>query len=376
MKNQVVGVEIGSGAVRIVTAIPDRFPIVTGVHHLPFHGLRHGALEEQQVLVATLLKDFVKQHDLVGLPTVFSVPSEFASLYWTKLPKVRREELAELAIYKLKDQLVGDSSDLSVGVVPVSVDEHDNYESLVISIPKGLVRERADAIIESGLVPAGCELEAQSLLRLMQHDLESMSSLARQMSMTLVDIGLERTRFLVMQNLRLQFVRGIRFGARRVLEAIAEQGGFSEVEAAEILDSGKAKLTLTAQLEVEHNGNHVTYDLKEPMESLIRELQRLSSYFRTLKSDRSYSGILERLVLAGELVSVEGFAEFIGKMMHTRIQLINPFDAARLEIDIDQLDSVSKTPHRFAVATGLALSPYTLKKENSHGRRATDAIAA
>lgn len=355
-----LGIEFAGTQLRLVATDSSRFDSILTAQTIFLSQPFDSSSGEE---VVGLLQGFVKRNRLEGCNTNFSVPSEQAKFIWTKLPNVRHSELADLATFKLKDQLPLGIEGTSVGVVPFD-SLGDQVEALVIAVPKASVLDRANLIRKVGLTPVGCEVEAQSLLRVAQRDLRSMSALFRQLSMTLVDIGPECTRFIVMQDQRVQFVRTVKFGSNRLVKSASAALGISPELVEIAINSGSAWVDGFSNLHLEIDGRWVEVDGTTALEQLYKELRRLVTYFRNMRTDRSYSGLLERLILSGELVSIKGFSEAVARTMGTRTHAMNPFLGAALEMDSAELSHVIAAPHRYAVSTGLALANYTTKKEN------------
>lgn len=364
-----IGVEFATGGLRVVSVSRDRSPTIE--HAQAF---RTGT----DALALEGLQAFVHRVGAKGAPAVFSVPSDLAAIHWIRIPHTVEGDLTEIAAYKLRDQLPLGTAGTAIGVIPMRQIEGEQVDAMVIAVPKSIVSERALLLESVGLKAIGCEIEAQSLLRITSSKLEQSGALVDQMSMTLVDIGLERTRFIVVQDSRLQFVRTVKFGANRLVQPIAEQLGVDLPTAHALLDQRSTVLLPNLELELDYSGQRVSVDASPAMEALFKELRRLLTYFRTLRHERSYSGLLERLLLSGELVSTQGLADVVGKTIGMRVLPLNPLEQVRLAVQGPELNSLAATPTRFAIATGLALSPYhdPNQKEKTSNARSLDHAAA
>lgn len=349
-----VGIEFAHSGLRIAA--------VELGHHLVVKALQSFVSSSEQES-ASLLKGFVKRTGLRGASATFSIPCDQATLHWTKLPHVDREELTEIAQFKLREHFSRPMEDMALGVVPFESSGQDQIEALVIAVPKELVALRAELVEDAGLNPFACEIEAQSLIRIAQREMANVETMFRQMSMTIIDLGTERTRFIVVQNRRVQFIRTVKFGSNRLVSLVANTLDVSQVRAQSLIDQRSTKIDSEMRLYVDVDGEVEVIDVTAAMESLFKELRRLITYFRTLRSDRSYRGLMERLILSGDLVSIEGFSETVGKVIGIRTQCLNPLMGARFNIETPDLTPLAAAPHRFTIALGLALSPYTQQQE-------------
>lgn len=349
MSRERIGIEFGNGGVRVAAIRPGSRPVVTALQSFT-------AATDQLSIEA--LKGFVSRTKLKGAPATFSVPSDLATLHWTKLPNVPLPEMAEIATFKLREHFAKNMDELALGVVPFQATDDDLVEALVIAVPKEIVALRAQIVESADLDPVACEIEAQALLRIAQSEMASAGALFKQMSMTIVDLGAERTRFVVVQNRRVQFIRTVKFGSNRLVKVVAESLSITFDHAQLLIDQRSTFLSPDLQLQLTSGDERVWVDVSAAMESLFKELRRLTTYFRTLRADRSYRGLMERLVLSGELVSIRGFTETVGKSIGIGTQELSPMVGARLDLETPDLALLASAPHRFTVAVGLALSPY------------------
>ena len=345
-----VGIEFAYGGLRLSAVSHERIPVVTALQSFSV---------SSDLEVPDALKGFVARTGLKGAPTTYSVPSDLATLHWTKLPRVSRAELGEIAQFKLREHFSRPMEDMALGVVPFELVGDDQIEALVIAVPKEIVASRAQLIDRAGLEPVACEIEAQSLIRIAQREMAAVGSMFRQMSMTIIDLGAERTRFVVVQNRRVQFIRTVKFGSNRLVSLVASALEVSQDQAQFYVDQRSTSIDTDLQLRLDFDGELRLVDVTPAMESLFKELRRLITYFRTLRSDRSYRGLMERLILSGDLVSTRGFPETVGKTIGIRTQELNPLHGARISIDAPDLTPLASSPHRFTIALGLALSPYS-----------------
>ncbi len=344
-----VGIEFTPSELRIAVLEGDSHPVVSGLGLVQLPDAVNPALP---------LKAYVKRSGLDGALTTFSVPSDQALFHWLRLPRAPLDELHALAQFRLRDAVTRSTDNLTLAVVPFEVVSEDQIDCLVIGAPQELVTQRAEQVAAAGLKPYACEVEAQALLRVAQRNFADVSSLFRQLSMTIVDFGRERTRFIVVQNRRIQFVRSVKFGSNRLVSSLAQTLGIPELEAQVVYDQSSTVLNGDLTLSVNLGGEVQNIDVSVPMESLFKELRRLITYFRTLRADRSYRGLMERLILSGEMVSTEGFSEVVGKTIGISIHELNPFHGACLALNGADISALAQTPHRFTVALGHAQSHY------------------
>ncbi len=356
-----VGIDICSQHLRIVVTDSIERSVVTDIAEVP---IIQNSGETAEQATTRSLKGFVSQRKLQGSEAIFSVPSDAAQYIWSTLPKCKAAELNEVARFRLRQRLPLGVNGTAVGAVSFGDIDDNQIEAFVIAAPMDIVAERARIVKRSDLIPVGAEVEPQALLRVVANDFGNKSALVKQLSMTVIEVGEHRTRFVVMQNQRLQFVRSVRFGSRKFCESLANESGYTVDQVAGAVRSGFAKINSDLKIELWIEDQSVQINARPAMESLFKELSRLITYFRSLKNDRSYTGLLERLVLTGLLVSIEGFAEVVNAQMGLRTHALDPFSGRNLVVNAEDLEHALTAPHRFTVAVGLAVSPYSLNLNN------------
>lgn len=334
--------------------------------------------DESVETLAGALKAYIRARGLSGARTTFNIPAEQSQFHFANLPDVGRDERPEIAKFKLKSK-IENIEQYALSVAPIA--QHGDHEvrSLVFVAPREVVEARRKWVEQAGLEPIGCEIEAQSLVRIAANDPESTGSLFDDLSMTLIDIGFTRTRFVVLQNQNLQFVRTVKFGLNRVADEIAESVGISREQALRLLDNPGAFLDDNLMLRCTDGLDWYAVPVADALESLLKELKRLTTYFRSMNRNRSHSGLLERMILSGELGHVGGFAPTIGRKLGVQVRTLNPLRGRHLVLDEGEFHHASGLSSRFTLAYGLATAPYAASPDqewNGHERRTPQPTSA
>ncbi len=354
-----VGLEFGSGLIRLVVVehqrSGERTLVSVDTYSLPEAIDRDGRIVDEKVVVQTL-KQWATQRKMVGASLVFAIPNENCQIAWLKLPDVSGSELISVARYKLKKQFPRMSDRAVVAVAQPNGPEH---ESILIGAERGLVDERANLVLKAGLHPVGAESEAQSILRVIDGHLQGSGSIPEQASVTLVHIGQERTQFMVVKEGRLNFMRTVKVGHERFETLVSKTLECSREEAQAHLYSPNSWL-LNRRMIASMNESFEPIDAEEPMESLTKEFRRLIHYFRSIHPDRSYAGILDRMILLGRITTLRGFAPSLADLIGVRLELLNPLVGLQIALESDGFLSLQQQSSMYTVALGLAQSPYGL----------------
>lgn len=370
-----LGVDIGTGLVKAVSAVQraDKVGIAgTAALQVPENTVERGIVKDPEALGARM-GECIAAAGIGAIGATLSIPSSLAVLRWITLPVLAGDELREAARFKVRrhlpfpvDAAYVEASD------PVAHKDEDTAEFLVIAVRKEIIDSRAEAIEAAGLLPLGAELEAQAILRVVERRLREKSPLWRDASLTIIDVGATNTHMYVVQNQRLQFLRGVRFGSTGFAQAVARELNVSACEADEYLGSSTTEVTADGVLRLEVDGQSMLVNVQPDLEKLTREFLRLLRYFRSLHPERSYAGILDHVLLCGGLAGLRGFAEYLEGCLGLRVERARPFTGMIGNFSKDSFESISTRQEAYTVAMGLALSGLqgqALKRGDNGARR-------
>ncbi len=353
-----LGLDVGSRVTKIIVArkTGDKIEIdAAGAFEIPAGCVKDGIVLDRKGF-GRILKAQLEPYGHGCIDTVFSIPSNLATLRWINLPAMPPDELREAAKYKVKRHLPFPVEGAYVEASPPEIEADGVGPSLVIAVPKEVVDSRADGIAFAGLNPVRAELEAQAILRVVERRLNTRSVLWRDASLTIIDVGGNNTHMYVVQNQRLQFIRGVKFGADLFNKAVSNGLQIPWEEAEALIGSPKTSLSAQGFLTLEFKGETIEVDLTAEMEKLTREFLRLLRYFRSLHPERSYAGILDHVIICGGLVGLQGFGEYLEQTLGLRVERARPIAGMMAKFSPETFQSISNRQEAFTVVMGLALS--------------------
>ena len=189
--------------------------------------------------------------------------------------------------------------------------------------------------------------------------------------MTIIDIGGSNTHMYVVQNQRLQFMRGVKFGANLFGQAVADALDLTFEEGNELLGTTGAVLDSDGIASIPTADGSIRVNLCEPLDKLTREFMRLLRYFRSLHPERSYAGILDHMVVCGGLVGLDGLCNYLGRCLGLRLRCLEPKCSASLrKFNRESFQSISNRQEALAVVMGLALSGISQQVTKEAGEHA------
>ena len=341
-----LGIDFGSRGAKIIVA--GGTATRTSLLHASSFALGDGFVKE--------LRGWVRERNLTGVRAVVSIPAHEAVLRWVMLPNVRGDERRDAARFKVKRHLPFPVEDAYVEATAPDSNEEGVASALVIAVRRELVERRAEVAASAGLVPVAAELDAQGILRVTERRLQERSRVWRNASLTVLDIGSERTQMVVVQNQEMQFLRSVRFGVQQLTDAVAETLNVTVGEAETYLAHPGCNLRLDGKLVIDSPDEALILDVNPILERLTRECLRLLRYFRSLHPERSYAGILDHMVLSGGAAGLRGLAEYLSGFLKLRVEPVRPFAGLAANIDGEAFRRLTLSQETYTVALGLALS--------------------
>ncbi|RYG71072.1 type IV pilus assembly protein PilM, partial [bacterium] len=351
-----LGVDIGSRSVKILLArsTAERLVIETaGSFDIPDGLVAGGVIVDPREFGRTLAK-YLAHVGAESADAVFSVPSSLAVLRWLALPDLPPAELTDAARYKVKRHL---PFPVESAYIAASRDSAaDDGQAMVVAVPRAAIDSRAEAMLHAGLRPVHAEIEAQAILRVMERRLSRRGALWRDASLTILDIGGTSTHMYVVQSRRLQFIRGVKFGASIFHDAVARDLNIDLARTHGLMAHADTRLEKRGRLLIPMNGDTAIVNVEAELEKLTREFLRLMRYFRSLHPERSYAGILDHAVLCGGLVGLKGLDGFLQATLGLRIEMARPIAGLMTRFSPETFAAVSHRQEAFTTAMGLALA--------------------
>lgn len=370
-----LGVDLGSRMVKLLVAdqFSERIDIEAAASFMIEPGLVDAGMVKEPKKLAKLISHQLETLHVGPVNAVASIPSNLAVLRWVNLPKLAGEELRQAAKFKVKRHLPFPVEEAYVDASqPQTEEDSEVGQSLVIAVKRDVIDSRAETLDLAGVPLLSAELEAQAILRVVERRLNQQSALWRDASLTIIDVGATNTHMYVVQNQRLQFIRGVRFGSDRIASAVAAEFNCSLRDADALIGGPETELKPDGMLHLKLGELPARVNVQAEVEKLTREFLRLLRYFRSLHPERSYAGILDHVLVCGGLVGINGFTEYLQGVLGLRVERARPFAGMVAKFNKETFESVASRQEAYTVVMGLALSGLqgrNQKKGDIHARR-------
>ncbi len=357
-----LGIDLGHHAIKAVLLERTADAIVAryaGYVLTPTNALQKGVLIEQRS-VAAQIRQMVRQCGYNIRAASIAIPIEHLVVRLIDLPAMDEEALRTASRFEARKYLPYSVDKAEVVIIPVgqTVDNEGatRMQALLAAAPRDVVRSRAETLEMAGLEVAGIEIEPLTLMRTFRAEGGSQNTIWSGQPSVYVHLGQKSSGMCVVQGTRLRFVHAIAWGSSRLTQALATGIGCSLDEAWEIEESPTAVISANGNFSWgEGENRQETGALIPEMERLGREMQRLLNYYRSLFPERSYEGILDRLIVSGGRANLKGLHHFFTELFQLDVEVRNPFQSFETHFSLDGFAAINGRNHSFAVAIGLAL---------------------
>lgn len=340
--SQLVGVDIGSGAIRAVevSGIGSKRPSVVRFSAIP---LPEGAVQAGEVLeintVAAALKQLWNSAKFSSKNVVLGVGNSKVLVRDLAVPKLSQSEIRESLPTHVQEMLPVPVADAILDFYPISESASDNgpvVNGLLVAVIKESVLANVKAVQAAGLTPVGVDLIPFALTRL--------TSAARLVgNVAHIEIGARTTNVIVTTGGVPQFVRTIANGGRELTVALADRLDLS-MEDAEAL---KRHLGLPGAAATPEQAPAVAV-IREVTATLLYNLRDTLGYFANSRQNEPFSGI----VLTGGGAQLLGLADAFSEI--TRIPVVLGDAFGNIDVAKDAARG-TEAQSGLNVALGLAL---------------------
>jgi type IV pilus assembly protein PilM len=354
-KESVVGIDIGSHAIKAVQIEPHRFGwrvVRAGFVETPEGAVHEGSVVDPGVVSAALAELF-KMSSMAPTTGVLALAGPSVAVRQLRLPRVPDPQLARLVRYEAAKHLPnsGEDSAIAYEVLGPSVDDPRQSEVMLVAAPRNLVDSRVAVLDRLGLDIASVDLEAfaaqRAIVELDAADYRDQSLRA------LVDIGASHTEVTLISGEDFVLTRSVPIAGNTFSSALVQHYGLDPRDA----ESRKQRVDMSVL--VTGSGSRDELELAKivqvSVDDLLREIRRSIQFFQSQLSETGQAIHLAEILLTGGASQMRGLPEFVAARLGIPSRLVDPMLGSRLLIDSMAEAEVQRSGPSFGIALGLAL---------------------
>lgn len=342
-KKDIVGIDIGSSAVKIVRLRESR-----GTYHLENIGIL--PIDPETIVdntimdspaVVTAIQSLLGAMKIKSKRVASSVSGHSVIIRKISLPLMTEAELESSIQWEAEQYIPFDISEVNIDFQILGPDAKDPSQMnvLLVAAKKDFVDDYTTVFAEAGLEPVVMDIDCFAVENMFDYNYGFVDGEV----IALIDMGASATSVNVLKGETSVFTRDIQTGGNLLSEELQKRLGVSseEAERAKLGDRDIADVDPDAVDEI----------LSDAIENLVQEIQRSLDFFTATSSEDRVT----KVYLTGGASGSEKVREILEERLGIDTEIVNPFRNVTVnekEFDGDYLNAIGPM---FSVATGLAM---------------------
>jgi type IV pilus assembly protein PilM len=361
---EIIGLDIGSHSIKLVgLKMTPKGPFLTrvGMKEIP-----PGTDKEDVDKLSQILKALFKEAGLETKKVRLTVSGSGVQIKPISVPSLPKAELKEAVRWEIKDHLPYPVETAQIDFHILNEYVEDNVKKLdlmVVACPKHLIDRTLSIAERAGLQPTHLDVAPFSLW----NTLLAWDQIKKEETVTLIDMGSEKTGIHLFKDGILQFSREVTPAGADITRAIAEGIG-SAGEAQPIYERAeKIKQEIgipsessqealrQAQDDLQQAQNttlsKLSFLVRPVLERLAAEIGRSLDYYRSQFNEER----IDRILLTGGGANLKNIVSYLGSELRLPVEHFNPLKTILFDskmIDVQLLNQVGSV---FTIAVGMAL---------------------
>ncbi len=309
-----------------------------------------GEIKNEDALVRAIKKTTSKINGekIKNKYVVASLPEERSFLQVIQMPKLSEEEIARSIHYEVENYIPLSIDDVyfDFQLIKAMKPNIDHVDILINAIPREIIDPYVRCIKKAGLIPLALEIESQAIARAL------ISENVSDTPILIVDIGENKTSFIMFSRTSLRFTFSFPFSSRKITESIAEKVN-TDIETAENI---KRKYSLQKGVQ-DLESKDVLDAITENLIELTQEIKNHLEFYKTHAAHEHLpesTGEVGKIILCGGGSNLRGIKEFVQEKVGVITEIGNPWINASSIISKKGTLSLEKSLG-LSTAIGLAL---------------------
>lgn len=345
----VVGLDIGSHAVKVVELIPKKRGGAEayeldkiGYEVLPHDSIVEGTIIDSTAVVETIRLLF-EENKIKNKNVAISISGNSVIIKKISLPQMDKEELAESIVWEAKHNIPYPYEETNVDYAilrPPRGADTKSLDILLVAAKKDKIANYSNAVIQARKNLVAIEVDIFAL----QNALEiNYPETLEAKTIALVNIGANITNILIIEKGLPQLFRDLSLGGSFFTENMRKELNIGLDEAERLLKGIPVKNIDQA---------HVEEVMSQNIRDLVDEIDKTFTFYEAgNKKERK----IEQIFLSGGLANLKALPVAFEERFAVPTELFNPFRNIQYKEKDFDLALIKETPSLFGVAVGLAL---------------------
>ena len=351
MPKEVVGIDIGNYAVKVVCFVEEKKKIrLKDWGYIPLAIKADVPAEEKKAIIANEISSYLKKKSIQAKYAAASISGNAVIVRYVKLPRLSKKELALTITVEAEPFIPFDIKDVNLTYYilnETSDDGEPKMDTVLVAAKRDAVQDKIDIISDAGLEPLIIDVDSFALETLY----EKTAPKGETSSVLFLNIGQKVTNLSIVSQGVTRVVRDIFIAGATFDKAIAKS---LKVDAASAATAKKNRSILfsdedkTAAIEAfDREGIAVSKASSGVLRDLYTEVSRSIDFYLSQGVEHSIS----RIILSGGMANLGNITKFLSAEFKVPVEVANPLgflEEPPKNVPKDVLPAL-------AVAAGLAL---------------------
>lgn len=262
---------------------------------------------------------------------------------------IKRLQLAGGTVEEIEDQVVWEAEQylpfpIDEGNISFSVigeNQGGGVDVVIGAAKKSVVNAFKEIIERSSLKVKIIDHCAAATINVFENVMDS-DSITKGKTWILMDLGAQKTHFMIYKNGILVFFKEINIGGLTITEEIQRQMGvnYNEAESLKISGDGSGNIP-----------EEIVEIINQVLDTFFSELKKTIDFWVSSTSEEAFDGC----ILTGGGAQIPGFSEALQELLETEVQVLNPFTAMSYNKNNISDDVINDIAYRGVCAIGLAM---------------------
>lgn len=269
---------------------------------------------------------------------ICSVPESKAFLRIISIPKMEENEVAEAIKWEIEASIPLSIDQVYYDWQFIEMDDAGKQNILTLAVGKETIDEMAAVLEMAGLEVYGFEVESIASAR----SLIDQKNIAKEKASFIIDLGSQRTSFIVVVKGVPFFTSSIPFSSESINDAIAKGLNLDAREAEEV--------KVNRGIENAESGNPIFSAISSLLENLGQEVEKTLDFYSEMRKEAIE---VEKVILCGGGANLKGMIPYLEKRLGKVVELGNPWINLKVKGDLPIIKKENAV--RYCTVAGLAL---------------------
>jgi type IV pilus assembly protein PilM len=251
------------------------------------------------------------------------------------------EELDDQVSWEAEQYLPFPIDEGNISFSLIGENQGGGVDVIVGAAKKNVVNTFKDLLERANLKVKIVDLSAASTINVFENVLGEEFK-ARSKSWLLLDLGAQKTQFMIYKGGVLVFFKEINIGGLTITEEIQRQMGvnYDEAESLKIQGDGSGNIP-----------EEIVEIINQVLDTFFSELKKTLDFWVSSTSEESFDGC----IITGGGAMIPGFADALQELLETEVQILNPFSSMTFNRNSIPEDSIESIAYMGVCAIGLAM---------------------